>query len=76
MFADQPRLNSCRTRSPTPVGDPTDGPLTDALRDGPLDLPEDPLGIDAPQPQPRAPLLTPARDRLGVRTKDPLGVGR
>ena len=59
------RLNSCQTRSPAPVGDPTDGPLTDTLPDGPLDPPKDPLGIDAAQPKPRAPLLTPAKDRLG-----------
>jgi hypothetical protein len=70
------RVNSCQTWSPAPVGDPTDGPLTDALRDGPLDPPDDPLGIDAPQPMPRAPLLTPTKDRLGVGTKDPLGVGK
>lgn len=70
------RFNSCTTRAPAPIGDPTDGPLTDALRNGPLDPPQDPLGIDAPKPKPRAPLLTPAKDRLGVGTKDPLGLGK
>ena len=69
------RVNSCSTRSPAPVGGPTDGPLTDTLRDDPLDPPDDPLGIDAVQPKPRAPLLTPAKDRLGG-TKNPLGIGR
>jgi hypothetical protein len=69
-------VNSCHTWAPAPIGDPTDGPLTDTLRDGPLDPPEDPLGLDGVQPKARAPLLTPAKDRLGVGTKDPLGVGR
>ncbi len=70
------RLNSCRTWAPAPIGDPTDGPLTDTLRDGLLDPPDDPLGIDAPPPRQRGPLLTPAKDRLGVGPRDPLGVGR
>jgi hypothetical protein len=69
-------VNSCRTWAPAPVGDPTEGTLTDALREGPLDPPDDPLGIDAPAPRQRAPLLTPARDRLGVVPRDALGVGR
>jgi hypothetical protein len=69
------RFNSCRTWSPGPVATPTDGPLTDTLPDDPLDLPKDPLGIDAAPPKQRAPLLTPARDRLGG-TKNPLGVGQ
>jgi hypothetical protein len=61
------RINPCPTRTlPAPVGDPTDGPLTDALRDGPLDPPKDPLGFDPIEPAPRGPLLTPAKDRLGV----------
>jgi len=59
------RLNSCQTRSPAPVRS-TDGPLTDTLPDGQLDPPKNPLGIDAAQPKARAPLLTPAKDRLGV----------
>lgn len=69
------RFNSCRTWTPGPVGSATDGPLTDTLPEGPLDPPKDPLGIDAEPPKQRAPLLTPAKDRLGG-TKDPLGVGQ
>ncbi len=42
------RTNPCDTRRvPTPLGDPTDGPLTDSLRTGPLDRKPDPLGRDA-----------------------------
>jgi hypothetical protein len=60
------RINPCARRAlPAPAGDPTDGPLTDALNSGPLDPPKDPLGFDAPAPAPRAPLLAPAKDRLG-----------
>jgi hypothetical protein len=59
-------VNSCRTRAPAPIGDPTDGPLTDTLRDGPLDPPKDPLGLDPIQPKSRGPLLAPAKDRLGI----------
>lgn len=69
------RFNACRTWAPGPIGDPTDGPLTDTVRDGPLDPPKDPLGFDPAPQKPRAPLLTPARDRLGG-TKNPLGIGQ
>ena len=42
------RTNPCNTRRlPSPLGDPTDGPLTDSLRQGPLDRKPDPLGLDA-----------------------------
>ena len=45
------RINPCGTnRIPKPVGNPTNGPLTDAIRRGPLDPPRDPLGIDADLP--------------------------
>lgn len=45
------RLNPCGTRRlPAPVGDPTDGPLTDDFRKGPLDSKPDPLGMDAELP--------------------------
>ncbi len=70
------RFDPCRSRIPAPVGDPTDGSLTKALRTGPLDPPEDPLGVDAPLFVPRDPLLSPAKDRLGAGPKDKLGVGR
>jgi hypothetical protein len=64
------RINPCPTRAlPTTVGDPTDGPLTDALREGPLDPPKDPLGLDPIERVSPGPLLTPARDRLGVGGK-------
>jgi hypothetical protein len=44
-------LNPCTTRRvPAPVGNPTDGPLTDSIRRGPLDRPRDPLGLDAELP--------------------------
>lgn len=70
------KFNSCRIWAPTPIGDPTDGPLTHTLRDGPLDQPKDPLGLDPAPSKQRAPLLAPAKDRLGVGTKNPLGVGK
>jgi hypothetical protein len=42
------RTNPCDTRRPpSPLGDPTDGPLTDSTRRGPLDPKPDPLGLDA-----------------------------
>jgi hypothetical protein len=45
------RINPCATlRVPSPVGNPTAGPLTDSTRRGPLDRPLDPLGIDADLP--------------------------
>ena len=45
------RINPCGTRRlPAPVGDPTDGPLTDELRKQPLDFKPDPLGLDAELP--------------------------
>ena len=59
------RINPCPTRAPqSPMGDPGGGPLTDPFETGPLDPPKDPLGFDARQPSPRAPLLSPAKDRL------------
>ena len=70
------RFDPCRSRVPTPIGDPTDGPLTDDLRDGPLDPPDDPLGIEANPFRSPGPLLAPAKDRLGVKPKDRLGTGR
>jgi hypothetical protein len=60
------RINPCPTRSfQSPMGDPSSGPLTDPFETDPLDPPKDPLGFDAPLPAPRAPLLSPAKDRLG-----------
>lgn len=69
------RLHSCRTWAPGPIGNPTDGPLTDSLREGPLDPPKDPLGFDPIPQKTRGPLLTPTRDRLGGGNRNPLGVG-
>lgn len=69
------RFNSCQTRSPVPIGNPTEGPLTDTLPDGLLDPPKDPLGFDPIPQRTRGPLLTPTRDRLGGGNKNPLGVG-
>ena len=47
-------VNTCGNRRlPAPVGDPTDGPLTDSLRKGPLDPRPDPLGMDAELPVPK-----------------------
>lgn len=47
-------VSPCGTRRPpAPVGDPTDGPLTEDLRRGPLDPKPDPLGLDAELPMPR-----------------------
>jgi hypothetical protein len=62
------RFNPCLTRMlPAPVGDPTDGPLTEAMRQGPLDLPPDPLDFTIREPEkPGEPVLAPARDRLGA----------
>jgi len=70
------RLNSCRTRTPAPVGNPTYGPLTDTVGDGLLDPPKDPLGLDPIPQKSRGPLLSPTRDRLGGSKRNPLGVGR
>lgn len=62
------RINPCQTRAlPAPVGDPTDGPLTEDLRDGPLDMKPDPLGYDAPRME-----IAPLRLKA---PKDPLGMG-
>ncbi len=62
------KINPCRTRTPpAPVGDPTDGPLTEELRDGPLDMKPDPLGYDAPRME-----ISPLRLK---GPKDPLGMG-
>ena len=48
------RINPCTTRRiPAPVGNPTSGPLTESTRRGPLDRPDDPLGIDADLPMPK-----------------------
>lgn len=59
------RINPCAKRTlKSPMGDPNQGPLTDPFDTDPLDPPKDPLGFDAPLPSPRAPLLSPARDRL------------
>lgn len=45
------RTSPCATRSvPAPVGDPTDGPLTEKVRKGPLDPRPDPLGPKAKLP--------------------------
>lgn len=61
------RINPCQDRAPrAPAGDTATGPLTDALRDGPLDPPRGPLGSDAPEPSVRPLLLAPAHDRLGA----------
>lgn len=47
-------VNPCGSRRlPAPVGDPTDGPLTDSIRKGPLDPKPDPLGIEAELPVPK-----------------------
>jgi hypothetical protein len=74
--APSSRFDPCRSRVPVPLGDPTDGPLTDDLRDGPLDPPDDPLGIEATPFRSPGPLLTPTKDRLRVGPRDRLGVGR
>jgi hypothetical protein len=70
------RFDPCRSRVATPIGDPTEGALTDDLRDGPLDPPDDPLGIEATPFRSPGLLLAPARDRLGVKPRDRLGTGR
>ena len=61
------RINPCGTRrAPSPVGDPTSGPLTDDLRKGPLDRKDDPLGMDAELPvvpDPIAPQTLPSQER-------------
>ncbi|MCC6791448.1 MAG: hypothetical protein IT336_07190 [Thermomicrobiales bacterium] len=70
------RFDPCRSRVATPIGDPTEGPLTDDLRNGPLDPPDDPLGVEANPFRSPGLLLTPTKDRLGVKPKDHLGTGR
>jgi hypothetical protein len=58
------RTNPCDTRRlPSPLGDPTDGPLTESTRRGPLDPKPDPLGLDAEMEtlQPIEPQLLPSQ---------------
>jgi hypothetical protein len=60
------RTNPCNTRRlPGPMGDPTDGPLTDSLRQGPLDRKPDPLGFDAEKQtlRPIEPQLLPSQQQ-------------